>query len=158
MRLCFIGDIVMKKIIILLLTFMVSTGFADECWILCQPDSYVNVRETSSRNGNIIGRYSCGDKLYTDGKTKHGFVHCINLSLESTEGWVHSGYIVYDEPYTPESQDATITSKGRVACRRTINGDRRCWAKNGTEIKVYMMSYEWSVTNKGFIKTEYIGR
>ena len=149
----------MKKIIIItMLVLMAGTCLADECWVLCQPDSYVNVRESASRKSSVIGMYTCGDKLYTDGETKNGFIHCVNLALELTEGWVHSGYIVYDEPYYPGFQDATISSKGRVACRRTINGDRRCWAKNGTEIKVYMMSYEWSVTNKGFIKTEYIER
>lgn len=127
-----------------------------ECWVLCQPDSFVNVRMNPKKKSIEIGRLECGDMIYTDGKTKNGFLHVYRLNFELGEGWIHSGYIVYSEPHRPYSADVTINSNGRVAARRTINGKRRCWLKDGQDIKVFMVSDEWSVTNKGFVKTEYI--
>jgi hypothetical protein len=127
-----------------------------DCWILCQPNSWVNARMYPKKKSEEIGRLECGDKITTDGKIKNGFLHVYNLNFELSEGWVHKGYIVYDEPYKPLFIDTCITSNGRVSARKTINGKRRCWVKDGQAIKVYMMSEEWSVTNKGFIKTKFI--
>ena len=141
---------------LVILSFVVKAYADDECWVLCQPDSFVNVRASSSKNGDVLGRVECGDKLCTDGKTKDGFLHLTGLSFESTEGWIHKGYIVYDEPYAPCFQDTTIQSNGRVAARKTVNGDRKSWLKDGQKIKVYSVSQEWSVTNKGFVKTDYV--
>jgi len=126
-----------------------------ECWVLCQPDSYVNARLSPSKRSMEIGRLECGDKIYTDGKVKNGYLHCY-VGFEYGEGWVKKGYIVYSKPYYPPVQETTIISNGRVNARKTINGDRRCWLKSGQKIKVYMMSDEWSVTNKGFVRTEFV--
>ena len=127
-----------------------------ECWILCQPDSWVYARTSPNKKSMELGRLECGDMIYTDGKVKNGFLHVYGLTFELGEGWVHKGYVVYDEPYAPNQIDTIIKSNGRVSARRTIGGKRRCWVKNGQSIKVYMISYEWSVTNKGFIKTKFI--
>ena len=126
-----------------------------ECWVLCQPDSFVNARLNPQKKSIEIARLDCGDNMYTDGKSKGGYLHCYGLG-EWGEGWVHKGYIVYSKPYIPDQQNQTIKSNGRVAARRTIGGDRRCWLKHGQEIKVYMVSDEWSVTNKGFVQTKFI--
>lgn len=126
-----------------------------ECWILCQPNSYVNARIFASGRSTIVGRLECGDKIYTDGVEKKGFLHCF-ANTESSDCWIHKGYIVFSEPHVPFIRDTQIISNGRVAARRTINGKRRCWLRDGQKIKVYMMSDEWAVTNKGFVKTEYI--
>lgn len=126
-----------------------------DCWVMCQPDSWVYVRMNPKKKSIEIGRLECGDKIITDGKVKNGFLH-VYAQFELGEGWIHKGYIVYDEPHVPLFQDTQIVSNGRVAARRTINGKRRCWVKDGQSIKVYMVSEEWSVTNKGFIKTKFI--
>ena len=128
-----------------------------ECWILCQPDSFVNARLNPTRKSIEIGRLECGDKIYTDGKSKNGFLHC-SVGFEYGEGWVYKGYIVYDKPEKPKNLETNVESNGRVAARKTIDGQRRCWLKDGQTIKVYMISKEWAVTNKGFVKSEFVGK
>ena len=149
--------------IILLIIAILATNYwfmthsrAEECWILCQPDSYVNARMNPQKKSMEIGRFECGDKAYTDGKVKNGYLHLIDLNFEMCEGWIAKGYVVYSEPVVPAFINTRINSKGRVVARRTINGKRRCWLKDGQSIKVYMISEEWSVTNKGFVKSKYI--
>lgn len=151
--------IILIAIIVAINIYFLSHAKADgdiyECWVLCQPDSYVNARLNPKKRSMEIGRLECGDKIYTDGETKNGFLHCY-VGFEFGEGWVHKGYIVFDEPKVPYFVYTHIVSNGRVAARKTINGKRRCWLRDGQPIKVYMMSDEWSVTNKGFVKTELI--
>lgn len=129
---------------------------AERVFILCQPDSWVNVRISPGKRGEIIGRFDLGDELETDGKMKRGYLHLINLSLEDTEGWIHAGFVT-DSPVTIYQIKTEIVSKGRVACRRAIKGTRRKWLRNGTKITVYAFSDSWAVTNMGFIKTDFIG-
>ena len=76
-------------------------------------------------------------------------------SVEAGEGWISLWYIVWEKPVRV-FETRHIDSKGRVNARRTVNGKRRCWLKDGDEITVYWMA-EWAVTNKGFVKAEYIG-
>ena len=148
--------IALLVIAVLLLVLPAKSEEEVECWILCQPDSFVNARMNPKKKSIEIGRLECGDKIYTDGKVKNGFLHVYGLSFEVGEGWVHKGYVVYDEPYKPVFQDTTVNANGRVKARKTINGQKRCWLKDGQSIKVYYVSNEWCVTNKGFVKTEYI--
>ena len=129
-----------------------------ECWIMCQPDSWVYARMGPKKKSTELGRLECGDLIYTDGKTKNGYLHVYGLPFEAGEGWVHKGYIVYDQPYKPVIFETVILSNGRVNARRTIGGQRRCWLKNGQKIKVYMMSLEWAVTNKGFVQSAFIAQ
>lgn len=136
--------------------FMSHAHADQECWILCQPDSWVYARMNPKKKSMELGRLECGDMVYTDGKTKNGFLHVYGLSFELDEGWVHKGYVVYDKPFVPRFQETQVKSNGRVSARKTINGKRRCWVKDGQSIKVYMVSAEWCVTNKGFIKTKFI--
>ena len=124
-------------------------------WVLCQPDSYVNIRERASSRSAYAGMLMSGDQIWVDGRTKDGYAHCENMSNELGEGWVHAGYIVFDEP-EEVNRECLISSNGRVSCRRTIDGDRRCWVVNGSEVFVYQVAGEWAVTDKGFIKTEFI--
>lgn len=144
-------------VILLINIYCLTNARAEEkdCWILCQPDSYVNVRMYPKKKSEEIGRLECGDSIYTDGKVKNGYLH-IFVSFELLEGWVHKGYVVYDEPYTPYLANTNVKSNGRVAARRTIKGERRCWLKNEQPIKVYMVSEEWCVTDKGFVKTKFV--
>ena len=122
--------------------------------MLCQPDSFVYIRECPSGRSPEAGYAECGDVFETDGKKKNGFLH-IYASVEAGEGWISLGYIVWEKP-ARVFETRHIDSKGRVNARRTVNGNRRCWLRGGEEIKVYWMA-EWAVTNKGFVKAEYIG-
>ena len=149
----------MKKIIIIFLLLcipLITIAEDYDAWILCQPDSYVWVRMSPSKRGMELGRLECCDHVYTDGKMKNGFLHVWGFTFELDEGWIHKGYVVYDEPLAPTFQDTTIHSNGRVQARKTINGKRRCWLKDGQSIRVYYAADEWSITNKGFVKTKFI--
>ena len=154
----------MKKIIamlILLLSILtvISPATAAEndencVWVLCQPDSYVVIREGPRRKSAEGGSAYCGDRFETDWKEKNGFIH-VFASTESGEGWISKGYIVLDEP-KPVMKNCRIRSGGRVAVRASIGGKRTRWAKSGSEIKVYWTSAEWAVTSKGFVMAEFI--
>lgn len=139
----------------LIFDWLMSTGHAEttEAYVLC--DSYVNVRQSPSRQSDVIGRFECGEQLTLDGKSKNGFLHCVDLSLEVSDGWIHSGYVVYDEPIKT-NEPATIVSKGRLAARNMVKGDRLRWLKPLATVRVYYWSDEWCVTNCGYVQTKYL--
>ena len=124
-------------------------------WILCQPDSFVNVREWPRKTSRKTGFLELGEQIRTDGETKNGFLHIIGCTTESGDGWVSCGYVVGDQPQV-ETCRAWIDSTGRVACRRATNGERRKWLHGGDELTLYACSAEWSVTSEGFVRTEYL--
>lgn len=130
--------------------------YAETCWVLCQPDSYVNIRETPKKTGIIAGLADCGMEFEATKHTKAGFQQVYNLSLETDTGWINKGYLVYSQPVEVNSK-VNIYSNGRVACWRSIGGRRRCWVRSGDTVELYWVSEEWSVTNKGYIKTEFLG-
>ena len=122
-------------------------------YVLCA--DFVYVRPFPNRKGEPLGRLEPGDHVYLDGKKKNGYMHCVDLHMESGEGWVYKGYIVYDEP-TKVSQSAVIVSKGRLAARKYVNGKRTRWLKPLASVKVYYWSDEWCVTNCGYVQTKYL--
>lgn len=124
-------------------------------WILCQPDSFVNVREWPRKTSRKTGFLELGEQIRTDGETKNGFLHIVRCTTESGDGWVSCGYVVSDQPQV-ETCRAWIDSAGRVACRRATNGERRKWLHGGDELTLYACSAEWSVTSEGFVRTEYL--
>lgn len=148
----------MKKIIAILalLCLLFSFAYAEDVWVLCQPDSFVNTRPFASKKQEPNGIMECGWKASTNGKTKKGYLYLDDLSNEDGYGWIHKGYVVYSEPVLI-TFETNIYAEGRVACWRSIGGKRRCWVQPGDVVTVYAVSEEWSVTNKGFIKTEYLG-
>ena len=124
-----------------------------EAYVLC--DSYVNIRKSPSRKSEVIGRFECGEKLTLDGKSKNGFLHCIDMALEDSDGWIHSGYVVYDKPIRAD-EPATIVSKGRLAARNRVNGDRLRWLKPLASVRVLWWSDDWCVTNCGYVQSRYL--
>lgn len=144
----------MKKVLcVLLLLILPACGLADEYYIICQPDSYVNVRIAPNKNAAVIGRYELGQMVKTDGKKKNGFVHLTDLSLENSDGWVSAGFITGE--MTIDTQTARI-GRDRVACRRSIKGNRRKWLQKGDIVTVFAWSDDWAVTNQGFVMTEFL--
>ena len=125
-----------------------------EAWVLCQPDSYINIRAFPKKDAEKSGYLMSGDRIFVDGSSKRGFMHVYGVT-EAGEGWVAKGYIVYSEPYA-DGHRYPVHAKGRVAARRTVNGTRRRWLHDGDILTVYMVSDEWCLTSQGFVKTEYI--
>lgn len=149
-----VWEIMMYLGLFLLLVLLFNRAWGEEGWIMCQPDSYVNIRESPGKGGRVSGYLELGDAVQTDGH-RNGYTHVTGISSESGEGWVASGYIVTDEPQV-ETVDAWIDAEGRVACRRAIGGNRRKWLHAGDELTLYASSAEWSITSEGFVKTQYI--
>lgn len=143
---------------LILNVYCLTSGKAEtiDAWVICNPESYVNVRSNPQKKSMVIGRFESGTYIQLDGKKKNGFYHCINVSLEEDEGWISKGYIVFDEPKRPCNTYHTVTGNGRVAARSTMGGKRNCWLKKGMQVRVYVISDEWAVTNKGFIKSEFL--
>ena len=145
----------MRKLIASLLAVLIlfSVAVADSVFVLCQPDSFVNVRAFPRKNADIAGRVELGWQLETDGVRKNGYVH-----VEGFEngGWVCAGFLT-SEQVTVYTFKTEILSKGRVACRRSIKGQRRRWLSDGQKVTVYAFAGDWSITNQGFIQTQYLG-
>ena len=114
----------MKRVLILIiLLIMASTAAADSVFVLCQPNSFVNVREFPRKGSEIAGRVELGDELETDGITKNGYIHICGFEGGA---WICAGFVT-ESPVTVATIPTVIQSKGRVACRRSIKGTRRKW-------------------------------
>ena len=145
----------MKRFLIVLVCLLISVSAAlsETVYVLCQPDSFVYIRVFPKRGAEQAGFAELGDKLETDGVRKNGFLHVLGFE---GGGWINAGFVT-EYPVRIVTLDAWIDSTGRVACRRSINGTRRKWLKDGTDVVIYGISDEWSITDKGFIKTAYLG-
>ena len=136
-------------------------GYESDAWVICKPGDLVNVRACPSNKSTSIGLFECGYVFRTDWEAKNGWIHAINLSLEETEGWIYAGYVSAWEPEWKAGETAVIESDGRVACRRWCDGPRidgrAGWVQPGTQIQVFYWTPEWSVTNRGYLRSEYLG-
>lgn len=129
--------------------------FAEEYYVLCRPGVEVNVRYSPRKGSEIIGNLECGDAVQTDGKEKNGFVHVTGLTFEYSEGWIYKGLLIAERPYVKEWQCQIVTGT-RVAARHYIGGKRKGWIKPGQTVTVYAVGAEWSITSRGYVKTEFL--
>lgn len=144
-------------IAIVILSSMYEYAKADEYYVLCKPDGEVNIREKPKLKSGIAGCVFFADRIETDGKEKNGFVHVINLSAESDNGWIYKGLLVKDKPIASEGT-AQVFKAQRVACRKYATKDSKTLKRlnEGTNVKVYAISEEWCVTEYGYIMTEFL--
>ena len=147
--------IMLLMALILLCTVASAERIQEEVWVLCMPDSEVNVRERPKKTGEIFGGAMCGACMWTDNVKKNGYFHVLDLAAESDTGWISARYVVYDEPVEVNAV-MEIRSDGRVACRRWINGKINSWIMNGDRLTVYWMSPSWAVTSRGYIRSEFL--
>lgn len=150
--------VVAVLILVFVCEALMATADAEELatgYVICQPGDFVNIRKGPGRRSEIIGRFDTGEQIALDGKRKNGYLHAVGLSLETDEGWIHEGYVVYDEPEYVNAS-AVIVSNGRLAARNSVSGKRTRWLKNGASLTVYYYSDEWCATSLGYIKTQYI--
>ena len=145
----------MKRVLIILVCLLLafSTAWADTVFVLCQPDSFVYVRAFPKKGSEMAGYAELGDALETDGITRNGFLLVYGFEGDA---WINKGFVT-DSPVTIVTLKTQIMSKGRVACRRSINGTRRKWLKNGSEVVIFAFADDWAITDKGFIQTQYLG-
>lgn len=145
----------MKKVLAILLALflLIGSAVADSLYILCQPDSFVNVRAFPRKGAEIAGRVELGDELETDGVRRNGYIHVCGFE---GGGWISTGFVTFT-PVTVFKAETQINAKGRVACRRSINGTRRKWLSDGQKVVIFAFSDDWAITNQGFIKVRYLG-
>ena len=130
-----------------MLFFMIETGMAEtiteQVWVLCNPESYVTLRSGPGKSRASFGGAPCG------------YLHVMEIPAEETEGWIISRNIVYDRPHEVNGV-MEIRAEGRVACRKWIEGKIIGWAHDGDQLTVYWMSASWAVTNRGYIRSEFL--
>lgn len=149
--------VLIALVVYTVITVLNSTSFGEElteAYVICQPGDYVNVRMSPSKKSQAIGYIESGEQFLTDEQMKNGFIHCYGIG-ECGEGWIHAGYVVFDEPVRVDRIAYSI-SKAKLAARKYIGGKVRKWLKNMTSVTVYWMSDEWCVTSSGFMKTMYL--
>lgn len=160
------NDVVKRIVIILLLVCVLipvinaaNFAFADEneYYIICKPESEVNVRESAKLKSKIVACVFFGQKVISDGKEKNGFVHVVGLCAESDNGWIYKGLLARDRPIASEGY-AQVFKAENVACRKYASTDSKVLKRlsAGTNVKVYAISEEWCVTEYGFIMTEFL--
>ena len=147
----------------MIMSILYAAGWAEEepeyqtLYVVCKPSSFVNVRAYPKKKGDEVGRLECGDQILTLGERRGQYVKIYGWTFESQDCWVHGGYLTEDEPEIwPEGKEYVIRAGGRVAVRRYMRGKRRVWIYPGKTVKVYAMTREWALTNRGYIKTEFL--
>ena len=121
-------------------------------WIICK--DYVIIRNWPSRGATEGGQLDPGDEIEIDGKTKDGFAHIVS----PVDGWVWAGNIVSSQPEKVDCK-AYVTANKRLYCRRWVDGptvESKPYLINGSEVRVYWMNDEWAVTNRGYVKSEWL--
>lgn len=144
--------------IILLITAVYAAGTAlsedYKVFILCNPESHVNVRRSPKNGSEKTGWVMFADAVLTDGKTKNGYLHVIGIT-EDGEGWIKAGYTVKDQPVKVKAW-AAVSASGRVMSYRNAGKNRIGWVPLLAEMKVYALSDEWAVTSRGYIRRKYL--
>ena len=139
---------------------MIRVALADEpvtMWCISS-DSYVNVREAPSTKSKVGGRLDFGDAVEVTGSERDGsgtLWYRVNGITEQGYGWVCSNYLIDSEP-AKTAKKATVCASGRVAVYKRVNGARKTWAKAGSTVEVSIESTEWCLTDRGWIRTEYL--
>lgn len=155
----FIEFLILLGLIIGILLTLEKVGLAEgeqSVWVLCDPDSYVCIREAPRKSAFAVGGATCGTRLETDGKAKGSYIHLVNVPAEDCEGWISAQFIVYDEPY-PMDRTATVVSNGKLAVRKGINGKVKKWLKPMEDsVRIRWWSDEWCLTTAGYVQTEFL--
>lgn len=127
-------------------------------YVICKEQS-VNVRAKPSSKSKIEGYLDFGwDVVVTDSqKDGTGTIwYKVEGTTELGYGWVCGMYLINSKPERVQDMTATVKANGRVATYKRVNGERKGWAKPGTKVDIKIYSTEWCLTNKGYIKTEYL--
>ena len=148
----------MKKVVTLFLSLLLAVllicgAAADTVYVMCQPNSFVYVREFPKKGAPEAGRVELGWELETDGIRKNGYVHVFGFEGDA---WINAGFVT-DSPVEIRTIETEINLRGRVACRRSIKGTRRKWLSDGQKVVIYAFCDDWAITNQGFIQMRYLG-
>ena len=139
---------------------MIRVALAEEPVIMwcISSDTYVNVREAPSTKSKVGGRLDFGDAVEVTGSERDGsgtLWYRVSGVTERGHGWVCSYYLIDSEP-AKTAKKATVCASGRVAVYKRVNGARKTWAKAGSTVTVTIESAEWCLTDRGWIRAEYL--
>ena len=148
---CWVGNVIAIFIIDAEAEDMEGT----ECWAFCKPDGIVNIRSQPRKNSAEVAWVTCGMKMMTNGKTRNGYIYIFDMAAETTAGWISERYIVYEEPKAVETE-MVIRAEGRVACRKWMGGKVGKWYRDGDRVIVHWLADGWAVTDRGYIRYEYL--
>lgn len=149
----------MKKfhaaILLLILLPVVAASYvrAETMYVIVQDE--LNVRAKPSLGSHVYGRLFTGDQVEVV-RTYNGWCFLEGLHSEEGVGWVSQKYIVSDPVTQMYESSAVVRASGRVAIRDCIDGKRIAWVHPGDVVSVYGMSDSWSVTDRGYIKTDFL--
>lgn len=125
-------------------------------WVLCTPDGEVNIRSRATTDSEVTGRVFAGDAVQVSGG-KNRWAWCEGLGTEMGEGYIHQGYLVDSEvTLYPEPVTMTVAGRGRVAARRSVDGERRKWLRPGDQVTVYATGGGWACTSDGYIQSKFL--
>ena len=151
----------MKRLIAVMILFAalsgVSAGLCEDrhVFVLCNPKTTVNVRRSPKKGSEKIGWLDFGDQVITEGESRNGFLKVYGVT-EDGEGWIFAGNLVEDQPKILDGARAYVSASGRVMSYRWAGGGKNGWLSVGTELKVYAIGGDWAVTNRGYVKAEYL--
>jgi len=128
---------------------------AEKMWVICSPDDVLLVRESPKKTAQATSELTPGTAVETSGKVRNGYTKLTDMASESEVGWVRSVYLV-DEAPEYIGRTATVVSKGRLAARRCIGGERIRWLKPGSTVTVWFRTSEWSVTDRGYVQSRFL--
>ena len=127
------------------------------CWVMCKPGGQVHVRRRPTTDSKSETQLDCGDEFLTDGTSENGWIRAYGVG-EDGGGWVYVGYVVTEKPQKIGSRYVCVAKK-QAACRRWIGGPQvegHPWIRNGENVDVFLMADGWAVTNRGYIKSEWL--
>ena len=125
------------------------------CWVMCKPGSRVSVRWSPSKSAPESGYAECGDSFLTDGEGQDGWIRCYDIG---EGGWIYSGYVSTQKPEKVGERYVCVANR-QAACRKWMSGpqiEEKPWIKNGQFCQVFVTDGEWAVTNRGYIKMDYL--
>ena len=148
-------------VVVLVAGYLIGTACASDepisCWILCKPGAQVNARRTPDRGADVVGFLEVGDEFLTDGTSRNGWIRAIGIG-EYGEAWIYCGYVVTEKPEAV-AENFVCVAKTQVAVRRWVNGpqvEKFPWLKNGSNVQVFYIADGWAVTNRGYIRSEWL--
>lgn len=150
----------MKRAIVLMILLAILPGVVSaggrknepvSGWVLCQPDSKVNIREKPKKTAEVVAWGYAGDEIQLDGRKRGKWLHVI-IPCETGEGWIRADYVSLDPPEDVGSGKFE-TLVNRVRVRASAGGRVIRRLKKGVTVTVSIVTAEWCVTNVGFIKT-----
>ncbi len=143
-------------IIILLVVVFSSAAAAEDGWVMCQPDSKVNVRARPDKISEIVGVAYAGDRIELTGKKSGLWLHCL-LPCEAGEGWIRGDYVAGSEPVIIDGGAKYKTKMSNVLARYSMRRKKESVRKRLEKdvwVTVYLLGDEWCVTSQGYIMTD----